>query len=786
MTFSRSGQTRILDSLPFVASRRRKRLLWSLSFSALCSLAGLLASPIAASCANAADRTTATGERTSLNEQQSWRVVAFADTSEDSTTPKSSAAPGKRVAPKQRIAGKTEGEESDEMGENPFNRIKAPSLDGGVEWINTAAPLDLKELRGKLVILDFWTYCCINCMHILPVLKKIEHAYPNDVVVIGVHSAKFAQEQDGKSITEAVLRYEIEHPVVNDAQHALWRKFDVQSWPSLRVIDPEGYVIAAHSGEIDFDTIDKFIKKALAYYRRQKLMNETPLRFDLAAYKTPRTPLRFPGKLLADEAGRRLFIADSNHNRIVVAELDGKLQDVIGGGAEGAVDGDYVQATFNHPQGMALHGNLLYVADTENHMLRKIDLQKKHVVTIAGTGKQGDGWPGLDRINANRGLPRHYFGKPRTTALNSPWALSIQKNSLYIAMAGPHQIWRMPLTEEDIGPYAGNSREDIVDGPLLPHEPRDPEFASFAQPSGLTSDGKTLFVADSEGSSIRAVPLDPRGEVRTVIGTAVLPRGRLFTFGDVDGPQGKALLQHPLDVAFGAGAIFVADTYNSKIKVVRPQEQTVETISGGNEPGDSDDPPRFREPAGLSYAAGKLYVADTNNHLIRVIDLEHESRVSTLTIEGLAPPEIKPAAPHPAFAGAEQFKVPAASVQPVDGTVRFRVSLKLPRGFKINQEAPMRYMLEAVSEDGRPIDSAGLGKLIDPPHRDREFDVLAPVRPAAKEPVGQEVFKLSLLYNYCQDGPNGVCKAASVVWQVPLTVSADATATTVKLEHQAN
>ncbi len=272
---------------------------------------------------------------------------------------------------------------------NPFKqRRKAPSLDGGAGWINTGGPIELKQLRGKFVLLDFWTYCCINCMHILPVLKKLEHAYPDNLVVIGVHSAKFETERDSKNITDAVLRYEIEHPVINDREHTLWDKFGISSWPSLLLIDPEGYVVLGHSGEIDFESLDQVIKKAIPYYRKKGLLDERAVHFDTAAQRSSDTPLRFPGKVLADAPSDRLFIADSNHNRIVIAKLDGALIDTIGSGAIGKADGDYRAASFDHPQGMALDGETLYVADTENHLLRKVDLKKKHVTTIAGTGKQ--------------------------------------------------------------------------------------------------------------------------------------------------------------------------------------------------------------------------------------------------------------------------------------------------------------------------------------------------------------------------------------------------------------
>src|SRR4029079_11205219 len=281
----------------------------------------------------------------------------------------------------------------------------------------------------------------------------------------------------------------------------------------------------------------------------------------LDASSLPATPLKYPGKILADEAGGRLFIADSNHNRIVIAKLDGKLEQVIGSGEIGRKDGGFDACSFNHPQGMALVGTVLYVADTENHLVRKVELAAKQVTTIAGTGEKGAAWEGFEETGANPSTSATGAAKrgPKTTALSTPWALCAQGDNLFIAMAGMHQIWRMPLDESSIGPYAGNARENIVDGPLLPNVPYDESFSSFAQPSGLSSDGKQLFVADSEGSTTRAVPFDPNGSVKTLVGLT----GTLFDFGDVDGTGRDVRLQHPLDVAWWQGKLYVADTYNN-------------------------------------------------------------------------------------------------------------------------------------------------------------------------------------------------------------------------------
>ena len=708
-----------------------------------------------------------------------------ADQSERARTSKASErtsriAANPKAKPQEGKAAENQAKEAP-VGEHPFPRhLKAPSLDGGVGWINTAGPIDLRQLRGKFVVLDFWTYCCINCMHVLPQLKKLERAYPNEVVVIGVHSAKFETEQESKNIMEAVLRYEIEHPVVNDAQHKIWDNYEVTSWPFLCVIDPEGNLVARNPGEIDFETLDKFFKGALPYYRAKGLLDTTPLRFELAAYTAPTTPLRFPGKILADEKSDRLYIADSNHNRIVVAKLDGTLIDTIGSGKIGADDGSYAAASFDHPQGLTLAGDILYVADTENHLLRKVELKKKRVATIAGTGKQGHGWPGIEEFVEGVGARKtkhRFMGSPLKTPINSPWALSVQGHDLYIAMAGPHQIWKLSLSKPlEIGPFAGNGREDIIDGPHLPAQPFEQGFSSFAQPSGLSSDGQILYVADSEGSSIRAVPLDPTKPVTTIIGTSWQPGGRLFTFGDVDGQGRKVRLQHALEVLYNDGKLYVADTYNNKIKVIDPHLTTCQTIAGNGQAGSGDEPAEFDEPAGLAIARDKLYVADTNNHLIRTIDLKRGNKVATLEIKGLSPPEVPKPSSKPNFAGAEQVELPAAKVKAVDGKVRLQFALELPTGYKINPLAPLRYLIEANESRG-PIGRDALGKLAEVAEKSPTFEIELPATGA----TGVEKLTVSLAYYYCQTGSEGLCKAGNVVWNVPVNLSADAADSTVRL-----
>jgi thiol-disulfide isomerase/thioredoxin len=489
-------------------------------------------------------------------------------------------------------------------------KVEAPELEGGTAWLNTAGPLRLKDLRGKIVLLDFWTFCCINCIHVLPDLAKLEKKYPNELVVIGVHSAKFDNEKNTDAIRKAVLRYEIAHPVVNDANQAIWKAFRASAWPTLILIDPEGNIVFRESGEGLYEDLDQEISRLIKVHKAKKTLNTKPLKFELARFsETGESPLFFPGKVVADTEGKRLFIADSTHHRIVITDRSGKKIAVAGTGEPGLKNGTFARARFDDPQGMALKGDTLYVADRKNHLIRALDLKKQTVTTVAGTGEQG-----RDREGDAPALK---------VGLNSPWDLLVVGDRLFIAMAGHHQIWVMDLAKRRLAAYAGDGGEDIVDGTL--------SRSRFAQPSGLTTDGKKLWVADSETSSIREVPITGRGEVRTLVGEG------LFEFGDTDGAGRRVRLQHALGVAHHKGLLYVADTYNNKIKVLDPARRTCKTFLGG-EPEGWLATALFSEPGGICAADGRLYVADTNAHRIRVVDVEKKT-ISTLKLSGVEAPK---------------------------------------------------------------------------------------------------------------------------------------------------
>ena len=444
-------------------------------------------------------------------------------------------------------------------------------------------------------------------MHIFPQLRKLERKFASELVVIGVHSAKFPTEKETESLTSAVRRCELEHPVINDAEFQVWQQYSCRAWPTLMFIDPRGNVIGKHEGELTFEQFDTLLSGMVAEFDEAGILRRSPL--PTVAPRGMEDALSFPGKVLADEIGDRLFIADTNHNRIVVSSFDGEVQLVVGTGEEALVDGPLERSAFNHPQGMALDGDILYVADTENHAIRRVDLHSGNVETIAGTGEQG-----YQRDGRHPG---------RSFSLSSPWDVALLNGTIYIAMAGIHQLWSLKLDSQLVAPYAGSGREAITDGPLA--------TSALAQPSGIITDGERLFFADSETSAIRSCDLDSKGSVRTLIGLG------LFEFGDVDGDDFRVRLQHPIGITHHDGVLYVADTYNHKIKRVLPRTRSVFTVAGAGSPGHVDGSfaqTRFSEPSGLSIAGGKIYVADTNNHAVRVADLE-AGEVSTLELIGL-------------------------------------------------------------------------------------------------------------------------------------------------------
>ncbi|KAH6762487.1 haloacid dehalogenase-like hydrolase family protein [Perilla frutescens var. hirtella] len=572
-----------------------------------------------------------------------------------------------------------------------------PEFPSKLDWLNTA-PLQLRrDLNGKVVLLDFWTYCCINCMHVLPDLEFLERKYKDaPFVVVGVHSAKFDNEKDLEAIRNAVLRYGITHPVVNDGDMYLWRELGISSWPTFALVGPNGKLLAQLSGEGRRKDLDDLVEAALLYYGGKQILDNRPIPLNLEKDDDPRlltSPLKFPGKLEVDVLNNRLFISDSNHNRVVVTDLDGNFKMQIGStGEEGFHDGNFDDAMFNRPQGLAYNAkkNLLYVADTENHALRVIDFVNETVQTLAGNGTKGSDYQG--------------GGSGTSQLLNSPWDVCFDpvNDIVYIAMAGQHQIWTHTL-DGITRAFSGDGYERNLNGDSS-------GSTSFAQPSGITlsPDLKEAYIADSESSSIRALDLRTGGS-RLLAGGDPIFSDNLFKFGDSDGVGSEVLLQHPLGVFCGSdGQIYVADSYNHKIKKLDLASKRVTTLAGTGKAGFKDGSvlkAQLSEPSGLvEDGNGRLLIADTNNSLIRLLDLnKREPVLATLELKGVQPPAPKSKSPRRlrrrSSADMETILIDGGSVN----EARLRLQIRVLEGYHLSKEAQSKFSVEVEPENAALI-----------------------------------------------------------------------------------
>ncbi|MDX2820129.1 redoxin domain-containing protein [Streptomyces ipomoeae] len=465
-------------------------------------------------------------------------------------------------------------------------RVRAPELIGKGGWLNTGGKqYSLADLRGKIVVLDFWTFCCINCLHVLDELRHLEEKHRDTVVVIGVHSPKFAHEAEHRAVLDAVERYEVEHPVLDDPELATWKQYAVRAWPTLVVIDPEGYVVAQHAGEGHVHAIERLVTELETEHAAKGT-----LRRGDGPYVPPEpdpTVLRFPGKALLLPDGDFL-VSDTTRHRLVRLAPDGEtVVRRYGTGERGFVDGPADHARFSEPQGLALldSGDVV-VADTVNHALRRLDPDTGHVATLAGTGRQW--WQGSPAS-----------GPAWQIDLSSPWDVAVFGGKVWIAMAGVHQLWTYDPADCTVAVAAGTTNEGLVDGP-------GPE-AWFAQPSGLAATADRLWLADSETSALRWVDLD--GVVHTAVGTG------LFDFGHRDGDAEQALLQHPLGVtALPDGSVAICDTYNHALRRYDPATGEVTTLATD-----------LREPSDAVLVGDDIVVVESARHRLTRLRLPEEA-----------------------------------------------------------------------------------------------------------------------------------------------------------------
>ncbi|WP_031072083.1 NHL domain-containing thioredoxin family protein [Streptomyces sp. NRRL S-118] len=511
-------------------------------------------------------------------------------------------------------------------------RVRAPELIGKGGWLNTGGKeLTLADLRGKCIVVDFWTFCCINCLHVLDELRELEEKHRDTVVIVGVHSPKFVHEADHQAVVDAVERYGVHHPVLDDPELATWKQYAVRAWPTLVVIDPEGYVVAQHAGEGHATAIATLVEELEAEHEAKGT-----LRRGDGPYVPPEpvaTHLRFPGKALLLDSGN-LLVSDTTRHQLVELAADGEtVVRRYGSGERGLADGKADEARFNEPQGLALlpgdapgagGSARVVVADTVNHALRALDLSTGEVSTLAGTGTQW--WQGSPTS-----------GPAREVALSSPWDVAWWQGEVWIAMAGVHQLWAYDPDRDTVRVAAGTTNEGLVDGPA--------GDAWFAQPSGLAAAGDRLWIADSETSAVRWI--DAGGTVHTAVGTG------LFDFGHRDGDAGQALLQHPLGVtALPDGSVAVSDTYNHALRRYDPASGQVTTLATD-----------LREPSDAVLAGDDIVVVESARHRLTRLRLPEEA----VQVEAVA----------------HRTRREATEIAP--GTLRLDVVFHAPTGQKLDE-----------------------------------------------------------------------------------------------------
>ncbi len=465
-------------------------------------------------------------------------------------------------------------------------RVRAPALNARGGWLNTGGVnVTLAQLRGKIVLLDFWTFACANCLHVLDELRDVEERYRDVLVVIGVHSPKFQHETSHDAVVAAVARYEVNHPVLDDPDMHLWQQYAVHAWPTLVLIDPAGYVVAQAAGEGQAGALSVLIDSLIAEFDARG-----ELRRGAGPYVAPPAvggDLRFPAKAIALPGGS-LLVADAGHNQLVELAADSSVLRRIGSGARGQWDGPADEATFAEPGGLALLPRGLapfdvVVADTANHVLRGIRLADGAVVAT---------------IDLSVGLSDARTITGAVPTVLSPWDVVWwpARELVVVACAGVHLLvgWSPALKEVSI--LAGTTVEGLKDGPALD--------GWLAQPSGLAVDQDRLWFVDAETSSLRSLSID--GQLHTYVGAG------LFDFGLVDGPAASARLQHPLGVAvLDDHSIAIADTYNGAIRRYDPKSDQVSTVALG-----------LDEPSGLVASGDALLVVESGAHRITGVTLE--------------------------------------------------------------------------------------------------------------------------------------------------------------------
>ncbi len=503
-------------------------------------------------------------------------------------------------------------------------QVDAPDFPAGLDWLNTTQPLTLPQLHGKIVLINLWSLSLPDCMAVIPELQRLQAKYAEELIVVGIHSPRFGNERESDAIRHAILRNEITFPVINDSGSQLWNEYGIATRPGFALINPIGRVIGVHAGTGVFELFDGIIPQVIKYFDADNRIGRHKIGFLPEVTRSEQSLISYPAEIVADSSGTRLYVSDSGNHRILALTTSGKLEFIIGSGLPGSQDGTLAEARFNRPVGLALDGDVLYVADTDNHAIRAVNLKTKEVKTVVGA----------------------------SAGLKYPWGLVVLNGKLYITVPGANQIWVSDLQTFETRPFAGTGVQGQTDGPL--------SDAELAQPSGITTDGAKLYFADSESGAVRSI--DPSaGRVETIVG---------------------AELQFPQGITYYNGLLYVADRYNHRIKVIDPTKNTVSSFAGSGSKGSVNGAAAiasFFEPTGLAVAGGKLFVADNNNQQVRVVDMATQ-KVSSLQITNLGTIARQTMAN---FDGKE-VKLPPAKLK--SGSGKISIALIMPDGYRMLEQ----------------------------------------------------------------------------------------------------
>lgn len=601
------------------------------------------------------------------------------------------------------------------------------SQDKSEEWLNVVRPLEMSDLKDRIILLDFWTYACVNCTQTIQEIKKFEEQFGSKITVIGVHSGKFDNEKNLTQIRKAIIRNDITHPVINDAKMRIWNSFKIPAWPSLVLIDPHGNVVKTYVGEAGIFGAKVGIKKLIAEYKYE--LNRDSLPIAPEKYSIDGNILSFPTKIeyAADFSYKSrhlpvLFIANTGKNEILVTSLTGDVITKIGSGAADLKDGSFENAAFKAPQGLLYRAGKLYVADTGNHALREIDFKSSEVTTLIGSGQRGEAFDAKQTLEAN------------SFDLASPTDIEFFPNpeNIVIANSGAHQILTYNIAKDTISVLAGSGFEGIVDGKYPNNQ--------LAQTADMAAYNHKLYFLDSETSSLRM--MDESGAVKTLIGQD------LFKFGNKNGGKSEALMQHPLGLMVDDTGAYISDSFNHTIRKYDFAAAKILNFVGSAKNNDGGDnlgaaaATEFNQPEGIVSVLNNFYVADTNNNRIVVIN---RGTLKSALLDVMLPLKM----PKEGFLEylPNLKKLPEVAVKS-ETEISLRVDLK--KGWKINDLGPSFINLLQVVKD----DQANLVATFDWQNiKDREMKL--PKLSDSKKYLLQGV-----IY-YCQDKSNALCYVKS-------------------------